>query len=48
MLGGLIEGLEGRVEVWRSDLRRGVDLKTGRLIEACRAKLRAGSTNLRP
>ena len=32
MLGGLIEGLEVRFEVWRSDLRWGADLKPGRLI----------------
>ena len=32
MLGGLIEGLEGRFEVWRSDLRWGADLKPGKLI----------------
>ena len=42
MLGGLIEGLEGRYEVWRSDLKwGGVGLKPGRLIAAWRAKLRA-------
>ena len=33
MLGGLIEGLGARFEVWRSDLRlEGADLNHGRLI----------------
>ena len=32
MLGGLIEGPEGRFEVWVSDLRWGADLKPGKLI----------------
>ena len=33
MLGGLIEGLEGRFEVWRADLRHGgADLKPRGLI----------------
>ena len=33
MLGGLIEGLQGRFEVWRAIMRLGgVDLKPGGLI----------------
>ena len=36
MLGGVIEGLEGRFEVWRARLRPG------------RANLRPGRANLRP
>ena len=32
MLGGLIEGIEGRFEIWRSDLTGGADLEPGRLI----------------
>ena len=34
MLEGLIEGLEGRFEIWRADLRHGggADLKPGGLI----------------
>ena len=40
MLGGLIEGPEGRFEVWRSDLRLG-----GSLFEAWKAHLRPGGLN---
>ena len=38
MLGGLIEGLEGRFEVWRADLRYG----EGGYFEAKRADVRPG------
>ena len=40
MLGGLIEGLEGRYEVWRSDLKLG-----GGWFEAWKANLRPGGQN---
>ena len=40
MLGGLIEGLEGRYEVWRSDLKwGGAGLKPGRLICGLEGKI---------
>ena len=48
MLGGLIEGLEGRFEVWRADLRlRRVIISLEGRFEASKAKLRAGRADLR-
>ena len=48
MLGGLVEGLEGRSEVCRSDLRRGgADLKPRRLIRDLEGRCKIWRADMR-